>query len=75
VVAAQRRRDITYLGRMTNPSDCTMMVFESDAATVVAFARNDPYVVNGAVRRWRMREFLPWSSKYGTLPDRPSSPR
>jgi uncharacterized protein YciI len=37
-----------------------------DAAVAEEFARNDPYVVNGLVVSWRVRE---WAVAAGTLSD------
>jgi uncharacterized protein YciI len=40
------------------PADGALLIFKTDsAADVEAFARNDPYVVSGLVKDWRVREW------------------
>jgi len=40
------------------PPDAALLVFRADsAAPVEDFARNDPYVANGLVKSWRVREW------------------
>ncbi len=41
-----------------NPPDGALLVFRADsAAEVEAFVKSDPYVKNGAVTGWRIREW------------------
>lgn len=41
-----------------NPADGALLVFEvPSAADVEAFVARDPYVKNGLVKRWRIREW------------------
>ncbi len=41
-----------------NPADGALLVFRADRASEVEeFARNDPYVMNGLVKAWRVREW------------------
>ncbi len=41
-----------------NPADGAVLVFNADSvAEVEEFARKDPYVVNGLVKSWRVREW------------------
>jgi uncharacterized protein len=58
------------------PADGALLVFRADRASEVEeFARNDPYVINGLVKAWRVRE---WTVVIGGetagLPD-PRPPR
>jgi uncharacterized protein YciI len=63
--AAQERGELLFGGAFADPVDQALLVFEADSAEAVAeFARNDPYVVNGLVRSWRVR---PWSVVVGAL--------
>ena len=40
------------------PADGALLIFKTDsAADVEAFARNDPYVMSGLVKDWRVREW------------------
>lgn len=50
-------------GAFANPADGAALIFRaSDRAEVEAFAESDPYVKNGLVTRWRVRE---WSVVIG----------
>jgi len=41
-----------------NPADGALFVFQAeDAKAVEEFARTDPYVLNGLVKGWRVREW------------------
>ena len=46
-------------GPLGDPPDGALLVFHGPHASVAeAFARNDPYVINGLVTAWRVR---PWN--------------
>ena len=50
------RGEIILAGAFADPPDKALLVFQADHRTVVEdFARNDPYVVNGLVKRWEVR--------------------
>jgi uncharacterized protein YciI len=56
--AAAERGEL-LLGGALDPADEAMLLFAGeDAATAEAFARADPYVENGLVAAWRVREWL-----------------
>ncbi len=59
------------LGGAFDPPDGALLVFQADsAAEVEAFVRQDPYVVNGLVRAWRVK---PWTVVVGRdAPRRPA---
>jgi len=42
-----------------------------DSSVAEAFARADPYVINGLVQRWRVRE---WTTVVGNLAATPVGP-
>jgi heme-degrading monooxygenase HmoA len=45
-------------GALAEPVDGAVLLFEGDSPEVAAkFARNDPYVISGAVKRWHVREW------------------
>ena len=47
------------LGGALDPAEEAMLLFAGeDAATAEAFARADPYVLNGIVTAWRVREWI-----------------
>ena len=56
---AQARGEIVLAGAFADPSDKALLIFETPDQTVAeSFARSDPYVVNGLVRKWEVR---PWT--------------
>lgn len=45
-------------GALTDPPDTSILVFKADDKSAVEeFARNDPYVINGVVTRWSVRQW------------------
>jgi uncharacterized protein len=51
-----------------SPPDGALLVFRTDSpALVEEFVRNDPYVKNGLVKAWRIRE---WAVVIGEPPSR-----
>lgn len=66
---AHDRKEIVFAGALAEPADRALLVFHiDDKSKVEAFARRDPYVVNGLVKKWEVR---PWSVVIGN--ERPSS--
>lgn len=56
--AARERGDLALAGAFTDPPDTALLVWSTEDRSVVeAFAAADPYVVNGLVREWRVREW------------------
>jgi uncharacterized protein YciI len=56
--AAHERGELTLAGALTDPADRALLVWSTeDRAAVEAFAAGDPYVRNGLVREWRVREW------------------
>jgi len=56
VRAARERGEVVLAGALANPTDRAVLVFRSkDAAE--AFAQADPYVKNGLITAWRVREW------------------
>jgi uncharacterized protein YciI len=70
--AAVARGELVLGGALANPPDGAVLLFRGDSpAAAETFARTDPYVVNGLVRQWRVRE---WTTVVGrdaevALPD------
>lgn len=61
--AAHDRGELLLAGALADPVDSAALLFAGNSAEVAeAFAREDPYVVNGLVTRWRVRE---WSTVVG----------
>jgi hypothetical protein len=49
---------LVMAGALTDPPDTSILVFEADDRSAVEeFARNDPYVNNGVVTKWTVREW------------------
>ena len=61
--AAVARGEIALGGAYANPVDGAVILFRGDSpAAAEAFAKADPYVVNGVVKRWYVRE---WTTVIG----------
>jgi uncharacterized protein YciI len=56
--AAYKRGELVLAGALANPSDGAVLVFRGPDATVAErFAAADPYVRDGVVTTWRVREW------------------
>ena len=65
-LAAYRRGEILLGGALANPADGAVLVFQGDSPTAAEdFAKSDPYVLNGLVTSWRVRE---WTTVVGDNP-------
>lgn len=54
--AAGERGELALAGAFTDPADAALLVWSTEDRSVVErFAAQDPYVVNGLVRAWRVR--------------------
>lgn len=52
------RGELVLGGALANPIDGALLLFRGDSsATAEQFAKSDPYVVNGVVKRWYVREW------------------
>jgi uncharacterized protein YciI len=61
--AAHERGELVLAGAFADPADGAVLVFRGpDRAVAEDFARADPYVRNGLVTTWRVRE---WSVVIG----------
>ncbi len=61
--AAQERGEIVLAGAFADPADRALLIFRgTDGGVAETFARNDPYVLNGLVKRWEVR---PWTVVIG----------
>jgi uncharacterized protein YciI len=60
---AHARGELVLGGALAGPVDGAILLFRGDSPQVAeAFARADPYVTNGLVLRWRVRE---WTTVVG----------
>jgi len=63
------RGELILGGVLTNPLDTAVLLFRGDSPAVAeSFARTDPYVLNGLVARWYVRE---WTTVVGPDAARP----
>lgn len=61
--AAAARGELVLGGAFANPADGALILFRGDSpAAAEQFAKDDPYVVNGVVTRWHVRE---WTTVVG----------
>jgi uncharacterized protein len=61
--AAAARGELVLGGALANPPDNAILLFRGDSpAAAEAFAAADPYVQNGLVKGWRVRE---WTTVIG----------
>ena len=63
VKASMDRGELFLGGAFANPADGAVIVFEGDSPVIAeSFAQSDPYVQNGLVTAWRVRE---WTTVVG----------
>jgi uncharacterized protein YciI len=71
---ASDRGELVLAGALANPIDGAVLLFKGDSPEVAEkFARADPYVINGIVRRWYVREWATVAGKDSTVPIRPDA--
>jgi hypothetical protein len=60
---AVARGELVLGGALGDPVDTALLLFQAESPAVAeSFARNDPYVTNGLVKSWRVRE---WTTVIG----------
>lgn len=70
---AQKRGALVLAGALSEPVDSAVLLFEAESPEVAAnFARNDPYVTNGLVASWRVREWLTVVGGFAAAPVHPA---
>ena len=66
---AADRGELLIGGALADPIDGAVLLFVGDDPSVAeAFARADPYVVNGLVERWHVREWTTVVGEYSANP-------
>jgi uncharacterized protein YciI len=64
--AAHERGELVLAGALAEPIDGALLVFRApERAVVEEFARHDPYVINGLVTNWKVRD---WTVVIGNDP-------
>ena len=62
---AVERGELILGGALANPADKSILLFKGESPEVAEkFTRTDPYVLNGLVRKWTVRE---WTTVVGEL--------
>jgi uncharacterized protein len=70
---ASARGELLLAGALMNPLDGAVLLFKGDSAEVAErFAKADPYVLNGLVTRWRIREWKTVAGADAASPVRPT---
>jgi uncharacterized protein YciI len=66
------RGELILGGALTEPVDGAVLLFKADSASIVeAFAKKDPYVRNGLVTSWRVRQWMTVAGDLAATPVRP----
>ena len=69
---ASKQGDLVLAGALANPVDGAVLLFKGDSPEVAEkFARTDPYVLNGAIKRWYVREWTTVAGEAAATPVRP----
>ena len=72
--SASDRGELVLGGALTNPVDTALLLFKGDSPAVAEnFAKTDPYVLNGLVKRWYVREWTTVTGEGAAVPIRPES--
>ena len=70
--AASDRGELVLGGAVLEPVDTAILVFKGESKKVAEdFARTDPYVLNGLVARWQVREWATVVGGNAAAPVRP----
>jgi len=71
--SASNRGELVLGGALADPSDQAILLFQGDSPEVAAnFARNDPYVENGLVKHWRVRQWTTVAGQAAATPVHPN---
>lgn len=74
--AAADRGELLLGGALANPCDKAVLLFTGDSPSVAEnFAAFDPYVKNGLIKRWYVREWTTVAGDTAATPVRPNSVR
>jgi uncharacterized protein len=66
---ASARGELVLAGALANPADGAVLLFRGDSPEVAEkFAKADPYVTSGIVRRWYVREWTTVAGEHAATP-------
>jgi len=70
---ASQRGELLLAGALANPVDGAVLLFQGNSPEVAEkFAKADPYVTSGAVKRWYVREWTTVAGESAATPVRPN---
>ena len=70
---ACERGEMVLGGALANPVDGALVIFKGDSPAVAEqFVKADPYVANGLVKRWYVREWTTVAGDDATTPIKPT---
>ena len=71
---AHERGELLLAGALANPVDGAVLLFDGDSSEVAErFAKSDPYVTNGLVTRWHVREWTTVVGRDSATPVHPAT--
>ena len=69
--AAHERGELVVAGALADPVDGAVLMFAgADKSVAERFAEGDPYVINGLVARWHVREWTTVVGEFAATPVR-----
>ena len=69
---ASEHGELVLGGALANPVDGAVLLFKGDSPAVAEeFAKSDPYVLNGLVKRWYVREWTTVAGETAAAPVKP----
>ena len=72
---ASKRGELVLAGALANPTDAAVLLFKSESPDVAnKFAEADPYVKNGLIKRWYVREWRTVVGEDSASPLRAATP-
>ena len=72
--ASHGRGELLLGGALTDPIDTALLMFRGESSEVAEnFAKSDPYVTNGLVRSWKVREWATVAGDWSANPIRPQA--
>ena len=70
---ASERGELVLGGAFANPPDGAVVIFKGDSPQMAEeFAKADPYVTSGLVKRWYVREWTTVAGEAAATPVRPN---
>lgn len=72
--AAHSRGELVLGGALNDPTDTAILMFRGETSEAAeTFAKTDPYVLNGLVKQWRVRQWTTVVGEWAATPVQPKS--